>query len=142
MAHRRCHAADADVGVAGLGWGIVLLSTFLINDFELFGLRQIWSDCTGKVMPEQTFRQPLFYTLVRHPIYSGFLLAFWAIPDISVGHLVFSLAMTIYVFIGIRHEEADLRANLGEAYEHYTRRVGKVIPGLGKVRQLQLQTYP
>ncbi len=121
-------------GVAGLGWGIVLLSTFLMNHFELFGLRQIWSDWTGKAMPEQTFRQPLFYKLVRHPIYTGFLLAFWATPDMSVGHLVFSLAMTIYVFVGIRYEEADLRANLGEAYDHYTRKVGKVIPGLGKVR--------
>ncbi|NKC01495.1 MAG: isoprenylcysteine carboxylmethyltransferase family protein [Pseudomonadales bacterium] len=120
--------------VAGLGWGVVLLSTFLINHFELFGLRQIWSDWTGKEMPDQIFRQPLFYKLVRHPIYTGFLLAFWATPDMSVGHLVFSVSMTLYVFVGIRYEETDLRANLGEAYETYSQQVGKVIPGLGKAR--------
>ncbi len=121
-------------GVAGLGWGTVLLSTFLIDHFELFGLRQIWSDWKGRAMPNQTFRQPFFYKLVRHPIYTGFLMAFWATPDMSVGHLVFSLAMTLYIFIGIRYEEKDLLDNLGDAYEQYTREVGKVIPGLGKAR--------
>lgn len=121
-------------GVAGLGWGTVLLSTFLIDHFELFGLRQIWSDWKDRAMPSQTFRQPFFYKLVRHPIYTGFLMAFWATPDMSVGHLVFSLAMTLYIFIGIRYEEKDLLDNLGDAYEQYTREVGKVIPGLGKAR--------
>lgn len=131
------HVEDASLraviwGVAGLGWLGVLISTFLIDHFELFGLRQIWSDWHGKAMPIQIFRQPLFYRLVRHPIYTGFLIAFWATPDMTAGHLVFSTAMSVYIFIGIRYEEQDLRSNLGEAYENYAREVGKVLPGLGK----------
>ena len=84
-------------------------------------------------MPNQAFRQPLFYKLVRHPIYTGFLIAFWASPDMTAGHLVFSTAMTVYIFIGIRYEEKDLRSSLGDVYTDYSQRVGKVIPGIGKV---------
>jgi protein-S-isoprenylcysteine O-methyltransferase Ste14 len=120
-------------GTAGLGWISVLISTFLIDHFELFGLRQIWSDWKDEPMPNQTFRQPLFYKLVRHPIYTGFLIAFWASPDMTAGHLVFSTAMTVYIFIGIRYEEKDLRSSLGDVYTDYSQRVGKVIPGIGKV---------
>jgi protein-S-isoprenylcysteine O-methyltransferase Ste14 len=120
-------------GTAGLGWISVLISTFLIDHFELFGLRQIWSDWKDKPMPNQAFRQPLFYKLVRHPIYTGFLIAFWASPDMTAGHLVFSTAMTVYIFIGIRYEEKDLRSSLGDVYTDYSQRVGKVIPGIGKV---------
>ena len=120
-------------GTAGLGWISVLISTFLIDHFELFGLRQIWSDWKDEPMPNQAFRQPLFYKLVRHPIYTGFLIAFWASPDMTAGHLVFSTAMTVYIFIGIRYEEKDLRSSLGDVYTDYSQRVGKVIPGIGKV---------
>ena len=120
-------------GTAGIGWISVLISTFLIDHFELFGLRQIWSDWKDEPMPNQTFRQPLFYKLVRHPIYTGFLIAFWASPDMTAGHLVFSTAMTVYIFIGILYEEKDLRSSLGDVYTDYSQRVGKVIPGIGKV---------
>ena len=120
-------------GTAGIGWISVLISTFLIDHFELFGLRQIWSDWKDEPMPNQTFRQPLFYKLVRHPIYTGFLIAFWASPDMTAGHLVFSTAMTVYIFIGIRYEEKDLRSSLGDVYKDYSRRVGKVVPGIGKI---------
>jgi len=120
-------------GTAGLGWISVLISTFLIDHFELFGLRQIWSDWKDEPMPNQAFRQPLFYKLVRHPIYTGFLIAFWASPDMTAGHLVFSTAMTVYIFIGIRYEEKDLRSSLGDVYKDYSRRVGKVVPGIGKI---------
>lgn len=119
-------------GIAGLGWATVLISTFLLNHFELFGLHQIWSDLRMKTMPSSIFREPFFYKFVRHPIYTGFLLAFWATPDMSQGHLLFSIGMTIYILIGIRYEERDLKANLGEVYIEYTRRVGMVIPGIGR----------
>jgi protein-S-isoprenylcysteine O-methyltransferase Ste14 len=119
-------------GLAGLGWIIVLLSTFLLNHFELFGLHQIWVDLRNRTMPSAIFREPFFYKFVRHPIYTGFLLAFWMTPDMSQGHLLFSFGMTIYILVGIRYEERDLKANLGEVYIEYSRRVGMVIPGIGK----------
>jgi protein-S-isoprenylcysteine O-methyltransferase Ste14 len=118
--------------LSGAGWLIVLVSTFLLNHFELFGLRQIWLDWNGRKMPESQFRQPLFYRFVRHPIYTGFLIAFWATPDMSVGHLLFAIGMTAYILIGIRYEERDLKENLGDAYTVYSQNVGMIIPGLGK----------
>ena len=120
--------------VAALGWGIVLLSTFLISHFELFGLHQIWADLRQRTMPAMSFKKPLLYKLVRHPIYTGFLLAFWATPDMSQGHLLFAVGMTIYILIGIRYEERDLKQNLGSVYVEYTREVGMVIPGVGRSR--------
>jgi protein-S-isoprenylcysteine O-methyltransferase Ste14 len=118
--------------LCALGWAIVLISTFLINHFELFGLRQIWADMRGASIPETKFRQPLFYKLVRHPIYTGFLLAFWATPDMSQGHLLFAIAMTAYILVGIRYEEQDLMEILGADYGDYRQRVGMLIPGVGK----------
>lgn len=118
--------------LSGAGWLIVLISTFLLNHFELFGLRQIWSDWNGRKIPESQFRQPLFYRFVRHPIYTGFLIAFWATPDMSIGHLLFAIGMTVYILIGIRYEERDLKENLGDAYTAYSQNVGMIIPGLGK----------
>lgn len=119
-------------GVFLLGWTILFVATWLINHFELFGLHQAWRHARGQSAPEQTFRTPFLYKWVRHPIYTGFLLAFWATPDMSLGHLLFSIAMTIYIFIGIAHEERDLLAHFGQQYADYRSRVGAVIPGVGR----------
>ena len=118
-------------GLFGLGWLIVLLSTFLLNHFELFGLRQVWSHAGGRQIPPPTFRTPLFYQRVRHPLYSGFILAFWATPQMSAGHLLLAAGMTIYILIAIRHEERDLVWLFGTQYLDYRRRAGMLIPRFG-----------
>lgn len=118
----------------GAGWAMVFVTTWLLNHFELFGLQQAWLDFTGKPQPPATFRTPLFYRWIRHPLYTGFLLAFWAIPTMSWGHLLFAAGMTAYILIAIRYEERDLIAYLGEDYVAYRRRVGMLVPGLGKAR--------
>ena len=114
----------------GLGWGIVLLSTFLINHFELFGLRQVWSHARGQKIPAPVFREPLFYRAVRHPLYAGFILAFWATPVMSVGHALLAAGMTVYILIAIRYEERDLVSLFGADYEAYRGRAGMLIPKL------------
>lgn len=117
-------------GIFGLGWAIVLLSTFLLNHFELFGLQQAWAKPgLPAAMPE--LRQPLLYRLVRHPLYSGFFIAFWATPAMTLGHLVLALGMSIYMLIGIRYEERDLVDVFGDNYVGYRKRVGMLIPRLG-----------
>jgi protein-S-isoprenylcysteine O-methyltransferase Ste14 len=105
-----------------IGWGMVLLSTFLINHFELFGLEQLWRELRGIPAAGPQFRQPLFYRWVRHPLYFGFILAFWATPRMTVGHLLLALGMTIYILIAIRLEERDLLASIGAPYADYRRR--------------------
>lgn len=112
----------------GSGWAIVLLSTFLISHFELFGLTQVWTHVRGRTPAEPVFRTPLFYRLVRHPLYSGFLIAFWATPHMTVGHLVLAIGMTAYILIAIGHEERDLVALFGARYEDYRRDVGMLTP--------------
>jgi protein-S-isoprenylcysteine O-methyltransferase Ste14 len=111
-----------------LGWGIVLTSTFLINHFELFGLRQVWARFRGTEIPAATFRTPLFYKWVRHPIYLGFTVAFWATPTMSQGHLLFAFATTAYMLIAIRFEEHDLIAHFGSTYIAYRQRVSMIFP--------------
>jgi protein-S-isoprenylcysteine O-methyltransferase Ste14 len=119
-------AVAALQAVFWLGWGVLLASTFLINHFELFGLQQVFS--TRKAPPAQAFRTPGFYRYVRHPIYLGFLLAFWATPAMSVGHLLFAIATTGYILIGIALEERDLIDQFGDAYRRYREQVGMLIP--------------
>jgi protein-S-isoprenylcysteine O-methyltransferase Ste14 len=114
------------------GWGIVLLSTFLINHFELFGLQQAWFNLQGREATPHTFRQPLLYKWVRHPLYLGFFLAFWSTPHMSYGHLLLSIGMSIYMLIAIRYEERDLVAWFGRDYEEYRERVGMLLPGIGR----------
>jgi protein-S-isoprenylcysteine O-methyltransferase Ste14 len=126
--------ADVLWAVFALGWGVVLLSTFLINHFELFGLEQLWRQLRALPAAGPQFREPLFYRWVRHPLYFGFILAFWATPRMTVSHLLLALGMTIYILIAIRFEERDLLASIGAPYADYRRRVGMLFPGLGRAR--------
>ncbi len=117
-----------------IGWGIVFISTWLLDHFELFGLAQHWRNVRGLPAPAPVLREPLFYKWVRHPLYTGFLIAFWAAPTMTVGHAVLAAGMTLYVLVAIGYEERDLVRAIGPAYAEYRRRVGMLLPGLGKAR--------
>lgn len=114
----------------GLGWLTVLASTFMINHFDLFGLRQVYLAWRGEPYTNLTFRTSMLYRTVRHPIMVGFIIAFWATPTMTAGHLLFSLATTGYILVAVRLEEHDLTAALGDDYRRYRARVGGLIPHL------------
>ena len=115
-------------GLFALGFAIVLVSTFLINHFDLFGLRQVYLYLRGKEYSQLRFGTPLLYRHVRHPLYLGWLLAFWSTPTMTIAHLVFAIATTVYIFLAIQFEEKDLLDTFGDDYRRYRENVPMIVP--------------
>lgn len=124
------------------GWLVILVATFLINHFDLFGLRQVWLYLKGQPYTPLKFATPSFYRYVRHPLYVGWLLTFWAAPTMTVAHLVFSIATTAYILIAIQFEERDLVKVYGAAYDEYRKEVPMLVPSLRPLpeRDVQIKT--
>ena len=120
--------AMAVTGLSLAGWVIVFTSTFLINHFELFGLHQVANNLAGRSMPVPRFRTPLYYQFVRHPIYLGFIIAFWAAPTMTAGRMLFAAVTTAYIVVGILLEERDLVDLFGDEYSRYKDRVSMLVP--------------
>jgi methanethiol S-methyltransferase len=114
----------------GLGWATVLFGTFMINHFDLFGLRQVYLAARAKPYTDLEFRTTMLYRVVRHPLMLGFIIAFWATPTMTAGHLLFAAATTGYILIALQLEERDLNTALGDQYRQYCNRVPMLIPGL------------
>jgi protein-S-isoprenylcysteine O-methyltransferase Ste14 len=121
--------------VFAAGWVVVVVSTFLIDHFDLFGLRQVVLHFTGQPYTSPSFRTPWLYRVVRHPIMLGFLIAFWATPMMTQGHLLFAAVVSVYVLIAIQLEERDLTAHYGETYSEYQREVSMLVPLPKRERQ-------
>jgi protein-S-isoprenylcysteine O-methyltransferase Ste14 len=122
-------------GLFFAGWGIVLISTFIIDHFDLFGLKQTIYYALGKPYPAPFFKEVSFYRYVRHPLMLGFLIAFWATPVMSQGHLLFAVVTTAYVLVAIQIEERELLSIHGEDYQQYRRRVSMLLPLRGRSRE-------
>ena len=120
--------ATAILGVSFVGWLMVFFATFLINHFELFGVHQVVNNLAGREMPAVRFKTPVLYKVVRHPIYLGFIIAFWAAPVMTVGHFLFAAVTTAYIFVGIFLEERDLTELFGDEYRRYCERVSMIVP--------------
>jgi protein-S-isoprenylcysteine O-methyltransferase Ste14 len=129
---------QSPIGVAALNgtfwfaWGMLLVSTCLLSHFELFGLKQVFARLLGRTLPAATFQAPLLYRHVRHPIYLSFLLAFWAAPSMTAGHLLFAVATTGYILLAIQLEERDLLRMFGDQYRRYREQVAMLIPLPGR----------
>jgi len=117
-----------------LGWLLVLVSSFLINHFELFGLQQVFARLRERTEPQVAFSTPSLYRLVRHPLYAGLLLGLWCVPVMSAGRLLFALGLSAYIFIGIAYEERDLVRQFGDRYRTYREQVGMLFPRLRTAR--------
>jgi protein-S-isoprenylcysteine O-methyltransferase Ste14 len=133
------HEGPARLAVIGLylaGWLLLLYSTFLIDHFDLFGLKQVWRRLAGKAYIPPQFHTPSLYGIVRHPLYIGWLVIFWSAPTMTAAHLLFALATTIYILVAIQLEERDLVSAFGERYVEYRRRTPMLVPRLsGAARQ-------
>ncbi|MEN3288682.1 MAG: methanethiol S-methyltransferase [Bradyrhizobium sp.] len=127
-------AASALLGLSLFGWLVVLLSSYMINHFELFGLQQVMHNLSGRKSSPTEFKSPFLYKFVRHPLYVGFIIAFWATPVMTSGHLLFAAVTTAYIFVGIMLEERDLVAHFGPAYQQYREKVGMLMPMLRRSR--------
>jgi protein-S-isoprenylcysteine O-methyltransferase Ste14 len=125
-------AVTASWVLFGAGWLTVLISTFLIDHFDLFGLRQVFLYATGKPYLPVPFRTLAFYRVVRHPIMLGFIIAFWATPVMTWGHLLFAVMTTAYILVGVQLEERDLRAAFGDTYDEYRQQVSMIVPWIKK----------
>jgi protein-S-isoprenylcysteine O-methyltransferase Ste14 len=124
-------------GLFALGWLMVPAVSLLINHFDLFGTRQVWLHLHGQEHQDLPFRTPMIYRYVRHPLYVGWLIAFWATPTMTVAHLVFAILMSAYIFVAIPLEERDLIAHFGDSYVSYRKSVGALIPGLATLNSSQ-----
>ncbi len=125
-------AAGAINGIFWLGWVVLVASTFMLSHFELFGLSQVFARLFGKQLSEAKFRAPLLYRYVRHPIYLGVLLAVWATPAMTAGHLLFAAVITGYILMGIQLEERDLIEQFGDQYRRYRQHAAMLVPLQGR----------
>src|SRR5262245_25150984 len=127
-------------GICGLGWLLVVASTRMIDEPALMGLRQVYTHLRGQSLPLPVFKTPALYRVVRHPLMLGFLIAFWATPHMTLGHLLFALSMTAYILIGVRYEERDLVRIFGSTYQAYRQRVPMLVPVPGHIGREDVRT--